>query len=77
MDYGPNEISDAHLFDPGFSDSTFWVNSAMNKRISEFSLHDTIQDSINEFRQPEVMYAAYKVLMITDSSFLSIVASDM
>ena len=73
---GPNEITDAHLFDPGFSDSTFWVNSTMSKRMSEFSLYDTTQLSLNEFRQPPIMYAAYKTLMLTDSTFLSIVASD-
>jgi hypothetical protein len=73
---GPNEITDAHLFDPGFSDSTFWVNSTMSKRMSEFSLYDTSPLSQYEFRQPEVMLASYKVLMITDTTFLSFVASD-
>ena len=73
---GPNEITDAHLFDPGFSDSTFWINSTMSKRMAEFSLYDTTELSIYEFRQPEIMYAAYYLLMITDSTFLSLVASD-
>ena len=73
---GPNEITDAHLFDPGFSDSTFWVNSTMSKRMAEFSLYDTTQLSQYEYRQPEIMYAAYNTLMLTDSTFLSIVASD-
>jgi hypothetical protein len=73
---GPNEITDAHLFDPGFSDSTFWVNSTGSKRMAEFSLFDTAQLSIHEFRQPQIMYAAYKTTMLTDSTFLCIVASD-
>ncbi|MGW8122489.1 BF3164 family lipoprotein [Roseivirga echinicomitans] len=73
---GPNEITDAHLFDPGFSDSTFWVNSTGSKRMAEFSLYDTSQLSVFEFKQPQIMYAAYKTLMLTDSTFLSIAASD-
>ncbi len=73
---GPNEITDGHLFDSGFSDSTFWVHSAISKRMAEFSLYDTTLLSIYEFRQSEDMSLAHRVLFSTDSTFLCIVASD-
>lgn len=73
---GPNEITNAQLFDPGFSDSTFWVNSTRSKRMAEFSLYDTSQLSIRQFKQPQSMFAAYFVQMITDSTFLCLVSSD-
>jgi hypothetical protein len=38
--FGPGEVSDATGFDLGSNDSTFWVYSAMEKRISEFSLFE-------------------------------------
>ena len=76
MGYGPNEITDGHLFESGFSDSTFWVNSTMSKRMAEFSLHDTSLMSINEFRQPESMYLAINMQFATDSTFLCIMAND-
>ena len=74
--YGPNEITNAQLFDTGFSDSTFWVNSSMSKRMSEFSLYDSSLLSINEYRQPEDMYTAYQMLMITDSTFMCLTTTD-
>lgn len=76
MGHGPNEITDGHLFDTGFSDSTFWVNSIMSKRMSEFSLYDRSKLSINEFRQPESMYLAFNMQKFTDSTYLCVMAND-
>ncbi|WP_422355499.1 BF3164 family lipoprotein [Roseivirga pacifica] len=76
MGIGPNEITDAHLFDPGFSDSTFWVNSTISKRMAEFSLYDSSKLSISEFKQPQNMYSAINMQLITDSSYLCVMAAD-
>ena len=76
MGIGPNEITDAHLFDPGFSDSTFWVNSTISKRMAEFSLYDTSKLSISEFKQPQNMYSVINMQLITDSSYLCVMAAD-
>lgn len=74
--FGPNEITDAELFESGFSDSTFWVYSSISKRMSEFSILDTGRNSINEFRQSEGMYMMYNMYFTLDSTFLCISASD-
>ncbi|MGW8122486.1 BF3164 family lipoprotein [Roseivirga echinicomitans] len=76
LGYGPNEIADAHVYDPGFSDSTFWVNSVVNKRISEFSLYDTSSLSSFEFRQPPSMQLVTKLLLSPDSTFLGHLSAD-
>ncbi len=76
MGHGPNEITDGHLFDPGFSDSTFWVNSTISKRMAEFSLYDSSRLSISQFRQPESMYLAFNMQKFTDSTYLCILAND-
>jgi len=74
--FGPNEITDAELFDSGFNDSTFWVYSSISKRMSEFSLIDTGRQSINQLRQPEGMYLMYNMYFTSDSTFLCISATD-
>jgi hypothetical protein len=74
--FGPNEITDAELFDSGFDDSTFWVYSSISKRMSEFSLIDSGRQSINQFKQPEGMYMMYNMYFTSDSTFLCISASD-
>lgn len=74
--YGPNEIADAFLFDAGFSDSTFWVNSTISKRMAEFSLYNDNLLSEREFRQPEAMFPAFNMQMTSDSTFLCFVAND-
>ncbi|WP_286756806.1 BF3164 family lipoprotein [Roseivirga sp. UBA838] len=74
--YGPNEITDAFLFDAGFSDSTFWVNSTISKRMAEFSLFNNNVLSEREFRQPEAMFTAFNMQMTSDSTFLCFVADD-
>lgn len=74
--YGPNEITDAHLYDPGFNDSTFWINSTISKRLAKYSLNNDNLLSETEFRQPQSMFVAYNVQMITDSSFMCLSAND-
>jgi hypothetical protein len=76
LGYGPNEISDAHVYEPGFSDSSFWVNSVINKRMSEFSLYDSQKLSISEFRQPVGMQLATKLLFAPDNLILAHVSTD-
>lgn len=74
--FGPLEISNAELFDVGFNDSTFWVYASMNKRVSEFSLYDTTQLAIAEYKQPENMYLVYNMYFTLDSTFLGLSSSD-
>lgn len=74
--YGPNEITDAHLYDPGFNDSTFWINSTISKRLAKYSLNNENLLSETEFRQPQSMFVAYNVQMITDSTFMCLSAND-
>ncbi|WP_338220631.1 BF3164 family lipoprotein [Algoriphagus sp. oki45] len=74
--FGPNEIANAELFDPGFDPNTFWIYSSRSKRMSEFSLLDTNRLSISEFRQPEGMFMIYNLYFTKDSTFLGISASD-
>jgi hypothetical protein len=74
--YGPNEISDAHVYDPGFFDSTFWVNSVINKRMAEFSLYNNSKHSISEFRQPASMQLVTRLLFSSNNSFIGHVSSD-
>ncbi|MCH7413403.1 TolB-like 6-bladed beta-propeller domain-containing protein [Belliella sp. R4-6] len=72
--FGPLEITDAHIFDPGNSEDTFWVNSVTAKKLSEFSLLDTSRLAINEFRQTEPMILAYKVYLTRNNTFLCLMA---
>jgi len=71
MGYGPGEISDAQSIQSGFNDSTFWVYSAMSKKMAEFSLFDKSPLAVNEFRLPTDMYAAIHVLFTKNNTFLS------
>jgi len=68
--YGPGEISDATNMDLGMSDSTFWIYSAIDKKMSEFSLKNPSSISISQFRQPSEFYKAYSVLFSSDSTIL-------
>ncbi|GMQ28775.1 BF3164 family lipoprotein [Algoriphagus confluentis] len=70
--FGPGEISDATDFDLGFNDSTFWVYSAVEKRISEFSLFEKSDLAINQIKQPVNFFKAYSCLFLTDSTFIGI-----
>jgi hypothetical protein len=71
---GPGEISDAEIFDPGLSDSTFWINAVMGKKMALFSLNDTSRLSIKEFRQPENMMMAYTLYLTNKGTFMSMMA---
>lgn len=74
--FGPNEIANAELFDPGFNQNTFWIYSSRSKRMAEFSLLDTNRLSISEFRQPEDMYMIYNMYYTKDTTLLAISAND-
>jgi hypothetical protein len=73
--FGPNEISNAELFESGFNENTFWIYSSRSKRMAEFSLMDTTKLSINEFRQPEEMYMIYNMYFTKDTTILGIASS--
>lgn len=68
--FGPGEISDATDFDLGSNDSTFWVYSAIEKRISEFSLFEQSELAKYQIKQPVNFFKAYSCLFLTDSTFL-------
>lgn len=68
--FGPGEISDATDFDLGSNDSTFWVYSAIEKRISEFSLFEQSELAKYQIKQPENFFKAYSCYFLTDSTFL-------
>lgn len=71
---GPGQLTDADIFDPGLSDSTFWINAVMGKKMNQFNLYDTSRLSIREFRQPESMFFAYMMYLTPKESFLCLVA---
>ena len=71
---GPGKITDADIFDPGLSDSSFWINAVMSKKMAQFNLYDTSRLSIREFRQPENMLFAYTIYLTPNQSFLGMVA---
>ncbi|WP_288368631.1 BF3164 family lipoprotein [uncultured Roseivirga sp.] len=73
---GPYEITDADVFDHGFNDSTFWVNSTMSKKMAEFSLYDLSKLAIREIRLPENMATAFKSHFASDSTFISLATND-
>ncbi|SIN70498.1 BF3164 family lipoprotein [Algoriphagus halophilus] len=68
--FGPGELSDVSGFDLGSNDSTFWVYSAMEKRISEFSLFESSDLAKDQIKQPENFFKATDCLFLTDSTFL-------
>lgn len=70
--FGPGEISDATEFDFGGNDSTFWVYSAVEKRISEFSLFMQSELAKYQIKQPVNFFKAYSCLFLTDSTFLGL-----
>lgn len=71
---GPGQISDADIFDQGLSDSTFWINAVMSKKMSLFNLYDTSRLAIKEFRQPENMMFAYTIYLTSSGSFICLMA---
>lgn len=71
---GPGKITDADIFDPGLSDSSFWINAVMSKKMVQFNLYDTSRLSVREFRQPESMLFAYMMYLTPHQTFLCMVA---
>ena len=71
---GPGQITDGDIFDPGLSDSTFWINAVMSKKMAQFNVYDTSRLSVREFRQPEHMLFAYMMYLTPNQSFLCMVA---
>jgi hypothetical protein len=71
---GPGQLTDADIFDPGLSDSTFWINAVMSKKMAQFNLYDTSRLSIREFRQPESMLFAYMMYLTKEGTFMCLVA---
>lgn len=74
--YGPFEIPDATLVEPGFSDSTFTVYSSMSKKFTDFSLNDSSRLGISEYKQPEGLFGMYSMFHATDTSVIGIMVND-
>jgi hypothetical protein len=71
---GLGQITDADIYDPGLSDSTFWINAVMIKKMAQFNLYDTSKLSIREYRQPENMMLAYTMYLTSNGTFMSLMA---
>lgn len=74
MGEGPGQISDSDIFDPGLSDSTFWINAVMIKKMAQFNLYDTSRLSIREYRQPQNMMLAYTMYLTNKGTFMCLMA---
>ncbi|WP_158530487.1 BF3164 family lipoprotein [Algoriphagus yeomjeoni] len=74
--FGPLEIPDATLVEPGFSDSTFTVYSSMSKKFTDFSLNDSSRLGISEYKQPEGLFGMYSMFHSSDTSVIGIMAND-
>jgi hypothetical protein len=74
--FGPFEISDASSLEPGLSDSTFTVYSAINKKIVDFSFNDTSRLGIREYKQPDELFGIYRMFHATDTTIIGIMAND-
>lgn len=74
--FGPLEISDATLVEPGFSEGSFLVYSSMEKKFTEFSLNDTSKLGISQYKQSEAMFGMYSLFHASDSSVIGIMAND-
>lgn len=70
LGFGPGEISDAHNFDHGFDNTTFWVYSAIDKKISEFNLTDCMEISLNQIKQSEHFFKVYNALFSEENKFI-------
>lgn len=74
--FGPFEIPDATLVEPGKNDSTFTVYSGMAKTFTDFSLTDTSLLGIDQYKQPEGMFEVYNMFHATDSTIIGIKSID-
>ncbi len=69
--FGPGEISDATSVEFNRSDSTFFIYSAIDKKISEFSFKP-MELAVNQVQQRKEFFKAYSVLRFTDSTFVGL-----
>ncbi|WP_373494155.1 BF3164 family lipoprotein [Aquiflexum sp.] len=74
--FGPGEISDVAGIDLGAKDNKFWVNSAMNKRFSEFSLDDTVSLSCSQIKQEGEFFMAMFMKWSSDSTVMCRMVND-
>jgi hypothetical protein len=70
--FGPGELPDAYNFDFGFNDSTFWVYSALDKKINEFSLFLDNELALDQIKQPEQFYKVYTALFSEEEKFIGL-----
>lgn len=73
--FGPMEIASAFGIEEGFSDQTFQVYCPMNKKFVTYSLTDTSQLGISEYKQPDEL-GMYMMHHATDSTVLGIMVDD-
>lgn len=69
--FGPGEISDASSVEFGSSDTSFYVYSAIDKKISEFVFSQP-DLAINQIKQRGDFFKSYSVLRYADSTFLGL-----
>jgi hypothetical protein len=74
--FGPLELASAYGVEGGFSLSTFQLYCLMNKKFVTFSLTDTSQLGIAEFKQPDELFGMYRMYHSSDSTVLGIMADD-
>lgn len=69
--FGPGEISDASSIEFGSNDSSFYIYSSIDKKISEFSFSNT-DLAKHQVKQKGDFFKAYSVLRSGDSTFLGL-----
>jgi hypothetical protein len=74
--HGPYELAGANTFFPGNAPDSFWVYSAQDKKMLEYTVQDTSRLAITEYKQPEIVFKVVKISQATDSTFLGISADD-
>lgn len=76
MGFGPGEIPDVFVLDPGFDDSTFWVASGMAKTFSEFHLKDQNQLSNQQIKQEGGFYMTAQMCWTPDITVMCRMIND-
>ncbi|GAB3652004.1 hypothetical protein GCM10028791_21360 [Echinicola sediminis] len=76
MGFGPGEIPDVFVLDPGFDDSTFWVASGMAKTFSEFNLKDQKQLSNQQIKQEGGFYMTAQMCRTSDKTVVCRMTND-
>ncbi len=74
--FGPFEIATAYGIEPGFLENSFQVYCPINKKFVTYSLSDTSQLGIAEYKQPDELFGMYTMYHATDSTVLGIMADD-